>query len=389
MSEYLTVQDDPKILVVDDDEATCRSLSDVLIASGYQVDQAFTASSALHHATRHMYDLIILDLQLPDSSGMDLMPEIERVSPDTEIVVVTGHASIQNAIQSVTHATVGFLLKPLDLTQLLRIVDRVTARRRAARELAHYQKNLESMVEERTRELDESRERLLVSERLASVGTLAAGIAHQINNPAGAILASAEYALLVESDPDQHDVWKASFKTIVDEANRCGKIVRSVLQFARNEPTEKWPTDLNEVVQGACRVVSTYASERGAKLEFERSSSPAFAQLSQIELEQVMVNVLRNAIESKADGARVVVVVEQDASIVTTRIRDDGDGMTEEQIRHIFDPFFTSRADLGGTGLGLSVAHGIVLDHDGIIAVDSQLGQGTTVAIELPCVDEP
>ncbi len=272
----------------------------------------------------------------------------------------------------------------------------ITERKRAEEELALYRDHLERLVDERTAELDQSREELRRSERLASIGTLAAGLAHQINNPLGAILNGAELALLSEGDSDENAVWKQTLEDNIAQARRCGRIVRSILQFSSDEPTEKRSEDVNEVVERACELARNYARERAAMVEFEARQSSGRVLMSAIAIEQVLINVIRNAIEqvlinvirnaieSRPEGARIVVRTDSGSETVRIEVQDNGVGMAPDLIKHIFDPFYTTRLTEGGSGLGLSVAHGTVVDHCGTISAESKLGSGTTVCVELP-----
>jgi PAS domain S-box-containing protein len=260
----------------------------------------------------------------------------------------------------------------------------ITDRKRAERELARYRQDLEVLVEARTEELEHSRDQLRQSERLASVGTLAAGIAHQINNPVGVIMAATQHALDCEDDADAVSVWRKALHESESQARRCARIVRSVLQFARDEPTKKWPEDLNAAVQRACNLTRSYAEQRQADVRFEAAGTPVQVLMNPVEMEQVLVNVLRNAIESKERGATVFASTGRDEGGAWVRVEDDGRGVAPEVAERVFDPFFTTRLAQGGTGLGLSVAHGIVAEHGGRVQIKSPESGGCSVSIALP-----
>ncbi len=260
----------------------------------------------------------------------------------------------------------------------------ITERKRTEEELMRYRTELEHLVEKRTRSLEDSMSRIAHNEHLVSVGTLAAGIAHQINNPLGSILAATQFALLSEGDEDEQAVWRRSLDTIEGEAVRCGRIVRSVLQFSRSERAERWPEDLRSVAQRAVAATSEFARERSSSVDVSGPEAPEMATVSPIEIEQVVVNVLRNAIESRETGAQVSVEVGGDEESAWIEVSDDGSGIRESDLSQLFDPFFTTRLGRGGTGLGLSVAHGITSAHGGSIVVASTAGVGTQVRIELP-----
>ncbi len=260
----------------------------------------------------------------------------------------------------------------------------VTERARAEAVALRHQNHLEELVEERTRELLASRDRLRQADRLVAVGTLAAGIAHQINNPVGSILNSAEYALMCEQDPDAMEIFKQAMMVNAAEARRCAVIVRSMLQFAREEPIAKRVEDINQVVRRACGATANYARQRGAEVDEAFSNEPLPVDVSPIEIDQAFVNLLRNAIESSDRDVRVSVRSERKGDLARIHLADNGCGIEPENLSRIFDPFFSTRLREGGTGLGLSVAHGIVSEHGGEIRVTSECGKGTEVVVELP-----
>ncbi len=251
-------------------------------------------------------------------------------------------------------------------------------------ELARHQDDLEDIVEQRTRELLSSRDQLREAEKLAAVGTLTAGIAHQINNPIGAILVSTEYALLCEDDGNAQAIWKMALRTNLEEAQRCASIVHSLLQFTRKEPIEKTMEDLNQVVRRASAATAKYVRDRSAAVELDLTATPLPVFMSPIEMEQVLINVIRNGVESQVTGARIDIRTARRGELAVIQLRDNGHGIAPEIRSRIFDPFFSTRVGRGGTGLGLSVAHGIVKDHGGEIRIESESEKGTTVIIEIP-----
>jgi len=222
------------------------------------------------------------------------------------------------------------------------------------------------------------------NERLVAVGTLSAGIAHEINNPVGSVLASAQYALMVMDDPDGPEKVAEALRNIETEARRCGQIVKSVLQFAREETTERWPLDLNGVA-GQARDHSMEMTRRyGATLELALAPDLPEVLANPTEMEQLLANLIRNALQAGGYGIHVVVRTEARPGGVRLAVSDDGPGMPPEVREQIFDPFFTTREASGGTGLGLSMVHGIVSSHGGTIAVHSEPGRGTEIRVDLP-----
>jgi PAS domain S-box-containing protein len=239
------------------------------------------------------------------------------------------------------------------------------------KELAAHQERendrLETAIRERTQELEASQIRLRDQERMAAVGTLAAGIAHQINNPVGAILTSADFAIRTSEEDNSEQIRSDALAEIRAQAIRCGKIVRIVLQFARAEPTEKSSGDVASVLHRSVDATASYASDRGTlvKLALVAETRERSVLMNPIELEQVFVNLIRNAAESQDSGATVTITTWVEGNEIEIRIEDDGPGISEIHANHVFDPFYTTRLQQGGTGLGLSVAHGIIEDHGG------------------------
>lgn len=260
----------------------------------------------------------------------------------------------------------------------------ITGRTRAEREVARHRANLEELVQKRTLELETSREQLVRAERLASIGTLAAGIAHEINNPVGMMLLAAQAAMRYRNHPGGQELVEQSLNRIVNNARRCGQIVRGVLQFARQEPTEKWSASLNLAVTAGCQVMSDYAHEHRAVVETDLAADLPDIVMNQMQIEQVVVNLVKNAIEAGEAGQKVSVRTMLGPIGARLMVQDQGRGMTNEQLKHLFDPFFTTRQQRGGTGLGLSIVHGIISEHGGKIGVDSKVGQGTTFTVDLP-----
>jgi signal transduction histidine kinase len=229
--------------------------------------------------------------------------------------------------------------------------------------------------------LQESQEQLQRSARLASIGTLAAGIAHEINNPLGSILMRSQLARAETGD------WKSAEVALLgveNDVKRCARIIRSILKFSRDEPTEQLPLNVNERLGHTIDVVREYAASRHVRVQQELSENLPCVRGNPTELSQVLVNLARNAIEASDPGQVVTLRSEGTATVVHLIVQDQGKGMNPECEEHAFDPFFTTRQDEGGTGLGLSVSHGIVTAMGGHIRIQRNAGRGTTMIVELP-----
>ncbi len=236
------------------------------------------------------------------------------------------------------------------------------------------------------REMTESR--LTQVEKQVSIGRLAAGVAHEINNPLTAILSLSSLALkkIPAGDPRREDL-----EIVVSETSRCRDIVRNLLDFARERPMEKQPVDVNAVVLETVPLAKRYESLGQVQIELKLGAGPLVVNADANMLQQVFMNLLLNAGEATGRGGSVIVETDEDSSghFIQVRIVDRGKGIPKEHINRVFEPFFTTKAAGKGTGLGLSVSLGIVQKHDGTIEIESVEGQGTRLTVLLPRFEEP
>ena len=254
-------------------------------------------------------------------------------------------------------------------------------------------------IEERERATDAllaSEAQLRASERLASVGTLAAGIAHEINNPIGSILAAAQFAQYARQDGDDTENTETAAETldtalddIVREARRCGGIVRSVLQFARNERTEKWDCTLDDLLRRAVRLTSSESEQSDATVHLDLPSEPVWVHVNPIQIEQAVINLVRNAIEAGGRDVRVRLDPQPVEGLACVEVLDDGPGLPDAERARILEPFYTTRRQEGGTGLGLSVVHGIAAEHAGHLRIDTSEAGGLAIRLDLPMIPPP
>ncbi len=229
---------------------------------------------------------------------------------------------------------------------------------------------------------------LALSEKLASIGTLAAGVSHEINNPIGVIANKVQILRYRLQDGDAPDKLLAELDVIDKHARRVAQITAGLLQFSREAPFELRPLDVPQLLREAADLVRVPFRHAEVELVCEPRSLPegASALGSANHLLQVLINILLNAKDASARGGRVELACESVGGEAVLRIRDFGAGIAPDHLPKIFDPFFTTKDVDKGTGLGLAISHGIVERHRGRIEVDSELGQGTTFRVCLPLV---
>ncbi len=227
------------------------------------------------------------------------------------------------------------------------------------------------------------------SERLVSLGFLAGGLAHEINNPIATILLAADNAQTWFRREDSDAVVADCLETIRRNARRCRDIVDNVERLSRQESSEREPHPVNALLDRAVRAIRPLLEKHGQRIELGLAANLPLILVNPVEIEQALVNVLTNASHPTAGASSLGATTERDAEGATITITDDGRGMSEHGLEHLFDPFFTTRMGEGGTGLGLTVAHQIVAQHGGELTVESHPGRGTRVSIRIPGGPEP
>ncbi|GAM08753.1 sporulation kinase E [Geobacter sp. OR-1] len=235
--------------------------------------------------------------------------------------------------------------------------------------------SLESEVEKRTGELLAARVLLERSERLASLGTLAAGIAHEINNPLTGIMLHTSLAMGETSEQGKADLARVS-----SEAQRCATIARRLLEFSRSDEPRTAPLSLAKVLSESVELARAHEAVKPVKVVLPEGDATIVA--DQQQMIQVLVNVLINAGQAMKGNGTISCAISTEGSTATLQIADEGKGMTEEELARAFDPFYTTKED--GTGLGLAVTYGIIEGHGGAIRLSSKPGEGTVVSITLP-----
>jgi two-component system NtrC family sensor kinase len=223
------------------------------------------------------------------------------------------------------------------------------------------------------------------TEKMVSIGRLAAGVAHEINNPLTTVLT---FACLLREKPDRQQQEKEDLDLIIHETTRAAEIVRGLLDFARERATVKEPLDINDVIQRTVRLIRNQKIFDHIVIEEQLASDlpPVNGNVNQ--LQQVLLNLSLNACEAMPKGGTLSIASSAGDGKVAVNLTDTGAGIKTELLDRIFEPFFTTKAVGKGTGLGLSVSDGIIQQHGGTLEVESREGQGSTFVIMLPALGE-
>ena len=250
-------------------------------------------------------------------------------------------------------------------------------------DLEEWGRTLEQKVKQRTEELVAMQARVAQSERLASLGMLAAGVAHEVNNPLGGILA---LTALTCEEMQKDDPNRENLEEVIRQTERCRDIVRGLLEFSRQSKANTEPVDLNKVLQDTLALVEKQALFFNINVLCELDPQLPRVTADRSQFQQVFMNILMNAVQAMNERGTITIVTRRDSSgnSVEVAISDTGQGIPPDQIGRIFDPFFTTKEGGHGTGLGLSIAYGIVTTHRGTISVQSGVGKGTTFTVRMP-----
>jgi len=373
-----------RILVVDDEPANVLLLQRMLEDDGYQAITTTTDSRRVLDLYRSLRpDLIVLDLMMPHLDGIAVLEQLGGEIPaDTyvPVLVLTADATLEARRRALAAGAHDFLTKPFERFEALLRIKNLLHTRRLYVALEEHNRALEDTVRQRT-------ERLMQSEKVAAMGSLLAGVAHELNNPL-TVLSGQAQLLIGLGDP----VFGRRAVTIQRAADRCVRIVRNFLALARQQPPERSTVALKQVVDGALELVAYELRTDGVEVTVEVPEGLPLLWADAHQLHQVLVNMLVNAqhaMRRQTQPRRLAVRVRPGGGRVRVEIADTGRGIPPEVLARIFEPFFTTKPTGEGTGLGLSLCRSIVEDHGGTITVESLPGRGTTFGIELPVTPAP
>lgn len=432
-----------KILYVDDEIANRKLVRKILAAEGYDVIEAEDGLSGVDKAKQEHPELILMDMNMPGIDGYEASTIIKALPDfkDVPIIALTANALPGDKERSLIAGCEGYITKPIDLDTFTdeikkylggkkehvkkeeqdgyykeysnKLVERLEEK---VRELTNSNVDLEKRVEDKVNELHAANEQLLQSEKMASVGQLAAGVAHEINNPVGFVTSnisslrqyiddllqlldvytSAESNINNEQTLEkitsikkriEIDYLKQDIVELLDESmsgvERVKKIVQDLKDFSRVDKTEWEWVDVHKGIESTLNIVNN-------EIKYNAEVVKEYGQLPEIEcvssqLNQVFVNLLVNASQAmKERGTITIRTGMEDDNNIWISITDTGSGIPDNVVKRIFEPFFTTKPVGKGTGLGLSISYGIITKHGGRFIVESKENEGTTFKIFLP-----
>ena len=218
------------------------------------------------------------------------------------------------------------------------------------------------------------------NDRLAILGELTAGIAHELNTPLGNVLGYAELLKENETEPER----KSDLQRIIDSALIGREIVKKLMYFSCEMPAQFQPTDVEQAIRGTVRLIDRRLQERDVRITWDLAQGLPELRLDTVQFAQVITNIILNAVGAMPSGGRITIASRERDGKVEITITDTGTGIAEENLKRVFQPFFTTKAVGEGTGLGLAVVHGIMKAHQGDVTVSSEIGVGTTFTLTFP-----
>jgi two-component system, NtrC family, sensor kinase len=414
--EYEEQASDRRILIVDDEAGIREMFAAWLREENFECETAASADEALVELANDTYALVITDVMMPGRNGVELLREIKVHHPDTAVIMVSGVDRPQRVRDALRVGAFDYLIKPCELDVLTLSVEHALERRTLQRTARTYKAHLENQNIELARsksELQRLQGQLVHTEKMASLGQLAAGIAHELNNPAGFIYGNmdllgdylsklhtllrvydevtlpADGLLLVDARKTEirYEKLVGELDSIIADcregAERICDVVKNLRLFSRLDEAEIEKVNIHSGIDSTVRLLSRYFT--GGQVTLRRT----YGDLPRIDcyagqLNQVWMNLLVNAAQAVTARGEVSISTKLEQGAIVVAISDTGSGIPEDHLSRIFDPFFTTKSVGEGTGLGLSISYGIIERHGGTISVESLVGTGTTFTVRIP-----
>ncbi len=376
------------IICVDDDRALLEGLTqqlDAAFADTHEVEGAESAQEAIHLVEElrdagGVVEMVISDQVMPGMKGDELLELLHKQYPEMITVMLTGQAGLDSAIYAINHAGLSrYLVKPWNDDEFIMTIRELLAKYRLEQENKRLFRELDTAY----RHLKEAQEQLIHAEKLAIVGKLTAGIAHEIRNQL-TILGFAEVIRMAVPDNKQVAQY---VQNILDTRNRILSIVDEIRQFAKNQTQsyEKVPISLVNVANTALSIMSYDKDAKKRVIVKDFQIAPVLT-INPDKIIQVIINLVRNAVQATEENGTITVLITENDTHAIIDVTDNGHGIPSENAEAIWQPFFTTKGELG-TGLGLDICRRILEGHHGRIYYRSAVDVGTTFTIELPLED--
>jgi signal transduction histidine kinase len=353
-----------RLLLVEDNVEFVENLREIFGDLGHEVRLAGSCAQARELALGWV-QVALVDLRLPDGEGTSLAVQLKAENPDCEVILLTGHASVESAAEAVRAGVWAYLIKPCTVPDLLATLEKAIRHVHAQQEKREFAR------------------RAQVAEKLAAIGTLTAGLSHEIRNPlnAAGLQLSVLERRVRKLAPSVQDPLLEPLTLVRDEIRRLEHILQDFLQFARPLNLTVKPLALGPLLQKVVAFISTDAERRRVTLEADLTRADSVSGDAD-QLRQVFMNLLLNAFDAVGEGGRVKLSVESAFTSMEVHVDDDGPGVPAEHLARVFEPFFTTKVK--GSGLGLPITHAIVSQHGGTVTASRSPLGGARFTVSLP-----
>jgi signal transduction histidine kinase len=359
-----------RLLLVDDEDDFRQTIAKRLKKRGIVPEEAATGEECLSILEKEPMNVVVLDVKMPGMDGIEVLRHIRKNYPKTEVILLTGHATTNDGVEGIKSGAFDYLTKPIELEHLLGKIMQAYEKIRREEEK---QKETEFRVR--------MEQQMIATERLASLGTLSAGVAHEINNPLAIIKESAGWMeLLLKKEelaemPRKQD-FELALSKIEKGIERAKRITLQLLGFARKDDSVLAEVNLRELLEEAVQLINREMVNKDIEIVQEIDDSASIIWSDTYRLRQVLINLLTNAIHATGSGGKITISLKSVGEEVALTLKDTGQGIPKENLKRIFEPFFSTKSPGQGTGLGLFVTRSIIEKLGGAIEVESQLGHG-------------
>ncbi|HXE97172.1 MAG TPA: response regulator [Dongiaceae bacterium] len=394
----LTETGDPgtktSVVIIDDDRNLLELTSLILSKNGFLPYVADRAQEGLELIASHSPELVLLDYMMPEMDGLSALQRIKAGFPDTYVVMLTGRGSEEVAVELMKNGASEYILKPFNnhnlverLENVLRIREIELHNRELLKqqeqllyEIEHWNLELQKRVCEKTEALRVAHEEIVQSEKLAAMGYLSAGIAHEIRNPLNSISLFVQLMRQTTTEPDQLE----HQAKILKEVERIDSIIRKLLDSSRRTRSISSSVQITQVIDNVIETFSAQIETRKIQVDRQYHCVPAIPSITADpnDLQQIFTNLFLNAMDAMSRGGRIAIEVFEKDGRVIVRFSDSGTGIVEDVLPSIFEPFFSTKSR--GTGMGLPVAQRIARMYEGSMEVEHSSPEGTTFRLEFP-----
>lgn len=380
------------ILVIDDEEGILNLVALILGKRGYTVAKANDASEGLELVATLNPQLVILDYMMPGMDGLEVLTRIKTNFPDTYVIMFTGKGSEEIAVALMKAGASDYILKPFNNQNLLERVENVLKiraveiknrelimeREQLLHEIKAWNEELEQRIRKESEALQKAHAEVVQSQKLATLGYLAAGMAHEIRNPLNSIALFVQLIKEGVEDSEKIDY----VEKILKEVDRVDATLSKLMDTAKRPRFELVEVNIEEVIQKALDSFTPQINAQAITLTFLPKRQLPRLKADPVEIEQIFTNLLLNSIDEMSGGGTLTIELDHDDRDIVIRVSDSGRGIPAEHLPNIFDPFFSTKNR--GTGMGLPIVLRIVKNYGGKIEVAAAEKSGATFLIRLP-----